>query len=55
MVVRETRSIFTAQKLLGHSDPRVTSTYYAAFDVSDADAAAQALSEALVRRGRPAG
>jgi integrase/recombinase XerC len=50
MVVRETRSIYTAQKLLGHSDPRVTSQYYAAFDVSDADAAADAVAAALARR-----
>jgi integrase/recombinase XerD len=43
MVTRETRSIFVAQKLLGHADPRTTARYYSAFEVSDADAAADAL------------
>jgi len=54
MVTRETRSIFVAQKLLGHADPRTTARYYAAFEVSDADAAADAVAEALSRRGRRA-
>jgi integrase len=53
IVVRETRSIFVAQKLLGHADPRTTAKFYAAFEVSDADAAADALSEALARRAIP--
>lgn len=50
MVTRETRSLFVAQKLLGHADPRTTSRYYSAFEVSDADAAAEALTEAMTRR-----
>ena len=37
MVTRETRSIFVAQKLLGHADPRTTARYYAGFEVGDAD------------------
>ena len=44
MITRETKSIFVAQKLLGHADPRTTARYYSAFEVSDADAAADALS-----------
>jgi len=52
IVVRETRSIFVAQKLLGHEDPRTTAKAYARFDVSDADAAADAVTTALARRGR---
>lgn len=48
LVVRETRSIYTAQQLLGHTDPRVTSRYYAAFETSDADAAADALASISV-------
>jgi integrase len=52
MVTRETRSLFVAQKLLGHADPRTTSHYYSAFEVSDADNAADALSAALAPRGR---
>ena len=52
MVTRETKSIFVASKLLGHADPRTTARFYAAFEVSDADAAAEALAEALSRRGR---
>jgi integrase len=44
MVTRETRSIFVAQKLLGHADPRTTARYYSAFEVSDADDAADALA-----------
>lgn len=52
MVTRETRSIYVAQRLLGHADPRTTSRYYAAFDVTDADAAADAVAEALGRRRR---
>jgi integrase/recombinase XerC len=57
MVTRETRSLFVAQKLLGHADPRTTSHYYSAFEVSDADRAAEVLSSALMRRrtGLPAG
>jgi integrase/recombinase XerD len=47
MVTRETRSIFVAQKLLGHADPRTTAKYYSAFEVSDADDAADALSAAM--------
>jgi integrase/recombinase XerD len=47
MVTRETRSIFVAQKLLGHADPRTTAKYYSAFEVSDADAAADALSASV--------
>lgn len=47
MVVRETRSLYTAQRLLGHTDPRVTARYYAAFETSDADAAADALSSPI--------
>ena len=47
MVVRETRSLYTAQRLLGHTDPRVTARYYAAFETSDADAAADALSSSV--------
>jgi integrase/recombinase XerD len=43
MVTRETKSIFVAQKLLGHADPRTTARYYSAFEVSDADDAADAL------------
>jgi len=50
IVVRETRSIFVAQKLLGHADPRTTAKYYSAFEVSDADNAADALSALLTRR-----
>jgi integrase/recombinase XerC len=50
IVVRETRSIFVAQKLLGHTDPRTTAAYYACFDVSDADAAAEATATGLARR-----
>lgn len=52
MVTRETKSIYIAQKMLGHSDPRTTARYYTAFEVSDADEAADAISAALVRRGR---
>lgn len=47
MVTRETRSIFVAQKLLGHADPRTTAKYYSAFEVSDADDAADALTAAM--------
>ena len=47
MVTRETRSIFVAQKLLGHADPRTTARYYSAFEVSDADDAADALGAAV--------
>lgn len=47
MVTRETRSIFVAQKLLGHADPRTTARYYSAFEVSDADDAADALTAAM--------
>jgi hypothetical protein len=36
-----------AQKLLGHADPRTTSLYYSAFEVSDADAAADVLSRSV--------
>ena len=55
MVTRETRSLFVAQKLLGHADPRTTSHYYSAFEVSDADRAAEVLSRTLApRRGRRA-
>jgi integrase/recombinase XerC len=50
LVTRETRSLFVAQKLLGHADPRTTSHYYSAFEVSDADAAADVLSHAFGRR-----
>ena len=53
MVTRETRSLFVAQKLLGHADPRTTSHYYSAFEVSDADGAADVLTKAL--SGRRAG
>lgn len=52
MVTRETRSLFVAQKLLGHADPRTTSHYYSAFEVSDADRAADALTVALGSRRR---
>jgi integrase/recombinase XerC len=56
MVTRETRSLFVAQKLLGHADPRTTSLYYSAFEVSDADRAADALSTAVApRRTRKSG
>jgi integrase/recombinase XerD len=54
MVTRETCSIYVAQRLLGHADPRTTARYYSAFEVSDADAAADAVAEALSRRGRKA-
>ncbi len=50
IVVRETRSIFTAQKLLGHASPATTARFYAAFEVSDSDNAADAVSSALARR-----
>jgi integrase/recombinase XerD len=50
IVVRETRSIFVAQKLLGHADPRTTAKYYSAFETTDADNAADALTEAVARR-----
>ena len=53
MVTRETRSIFVAQKLLGHADPRTTARYYAGFEVGDADDAADALSAAMVRGAQP--
>ena len=54
LVTRETRSLFVAQKLLGHADPRTTSHYYSAFEISDADRAADVLSRTLApRRGRP--
>jgi site-specific recombinase XerD len=49
LVTRETRSLFVAQKLLGHADPRTTSQYYSAFEVSDADNAAEALSRVVGR------
>lgn len=49
MVTRETRSIFVAQKLLGHADPRTTARYYSAFEVTDADNAADVLSAVLAR------
>jgi integrase len=52
LVTRETKSIFVASKLLGHADPRTTARFYAAFEVSDADAAAEAIEAALTRRGR---
>lgn len=47
MVTRYTRSIFVAQKLLGHVDPQTTARYYAAFEVSDADEAADLIAEAM--------
>src|SRR5436190_22707011 len=50
IVVRETRSIFVAQKLLGHADPRTTAKYYSAFETTDADNAADALTLAMARR-----
>ncbi len=50
LVTRETRSLFVAQKLLGHADPRTTSQYYSAFEVSDAGSAAEALSRVADRR-----
>ena len=52
IVVRETRSIFVAQKLLGHSDPRITSRAYAQWDTTDSDNAALAVAGALTRRDR---
>jgi integrase/recombinase XerD len=53
MVTRETRSLFVAQKLLGHADPATTSRYYAAFEVSDADAAARAIGRLFAGRKPP--
>jgi integrase len=53
MVVRESKSIFVAQRLLGHSDVRVTERFYSAFEVSDADAASDLLAEAITRRRKP--
>lgn len=50
LVTRATRSIYVAQQLLGHADPRTTARYYAAFEVSDADAAADAVAEAMSTR-----
>jgi len=47
MVTKYTRSIFVAQKLLGHVDPQTTAMYYAAFEVSDADEAADLIAEAM--------
>ena len=53
MITRATRSIFVTQRLLGHTDPRVTARAYSCFDPSDADDAADALAIALAARGRP--
>jgi integrase len=52
IAVRETRNIFAVSKLLGHADVRTTSALYCHFDPSDADAAADAVAEAMSRRGR---
>lgn len=52
LVMRETRSIFVAQKLLGHADPWTTARYYSAFEVTDADNAADALSAILRPKNR---
>lgn len=43
-IVRATGSIYSAQRVLGHSSPAVTSAYYACFDVRDADEVADALA-----------
>jgi integrase len=52
ILVRETGSIYMAQKMAGHKDPRTTSQFYARYDVSDSDRCADALTGALSRRGR---
>ena len=53
LVTKTTRSIFVAQKLLGHSSPTVTARVYSVFDTEDADAAADSLA-GVVKRGRGA-
>jgi integrase/recombinase XerD len=52
MVTRETRSIYVAQRLLGHADPRTTARFYSAWEITDCDRAADALDEAMSRRSR---
>ena len=43
-IVRATGSIYSAQRVLGHSSPATTSAYYACFDTRDADQVADALA-----------
>lgn len=50
-VVRATGSIYSAQKVLGHSSPATTSAYYACFDTRDADQVADALAGVWSPRG----
>jgi integrase/recombinase XerC len=47
MLVRQSHDIWLVQKQLGHSDPRITSAFYAHADNSDADRAADALEGTL--------
>ena len=51
MIVRSTGSIYSAQKVLGHSSPATTSAYYACFSVEDSDKVADALAGVWSPRG----
>src|SRR5438874_641318 len=47
LVTKSTRSIYIAQRLLGHVSPTTTSRFYSVFETSDADAAADAISASI--------
>ena len=46
-IVTRQSGIWVAQKVLGHASPTTTSRFYSAFDVTDADIAADKLEEAM--------
>ena len=46
-IVTRQSGIWVAQKVLGHASPTTTSRFYSAFDVTDSDAAADAIERAM--------
>ena len=46
-IVTRQSGVWVAQKVLGHASPTTTSRFYSAFDVTDADIAADKLEEAM--------
>jgi len=46
-IVTRQSGVWVAQKVLGHASPTTTSRFYSAFDVTDADIAADKLEEVL--------
>jgi len=47
MITRATGSIYTTQRVLGHSDPATTARFYAGWSTEDADRAADAMEGAM--------